>query len=203
MTPNPVPKMTLEDYFEFDKNAEGRFEYFDGEVFELSGVSEAHSRIEQILAGKLLPLADAKGCRTYNSSFRVKPKTISTYRYPDFSLVCGEPIYTLVGGVQCLTNPQLIIEILSDSTERYDRGEKFTEYKSIENFVEYLLISSTNIHVTLFQKHNERFWFMSEYSADEEFHLNTLDIDIPVKDLYQGIEFVATASGTGIVREVG
>ncbi|MEQ1603732.1 MAG: Uma2 family endonuclease [Pyrinomonadaceae bacterium] len=203
MTPNPAPKMTLEEYFEFDKNAEGRFEYFDGEVFELSGVSAEHSRIERILAVKLLPIADAKGCRTYNSSFRVKPKTVSTYRYPDFSLVCGEPIHTLVGGVQCLTNPQLIIEILSDSTERYDRGEKFTEYKSIENFVEYLLIFSTSNHVALFQKHNERFWFMSEYSADEEFHLNTLDIDMAVNEIYSGIEFVAKASGTGIVKEVG
>ncbi len=195
--------MTLDEYFEFDKNAEGRFEYFDGEVFELSGVSEEHSRIEQILAVKLFPIAEAKGCRTYNSSFRVKPRATSTYRYPDFSLVCGEPIHTLFGGVQCLTNPQLRIEILSDSTERYDRGEKFTEYKSIEDFVEYLLISSTKIHVTLFQKHNERFWFMSEYSAGEEFHLKTLDIDLVVDELYRGIEFVTKESGTGIVREVG
>lgn len=203
MTPNPVRRMTLEEYFEFDKNAEGRFEYFDGEVFELSGVSKEHSRIEQILAAKLFPIADAKGCRTYNSSFRVKPRAVSTFRYPDFALVCGEPIHTLVGGVQCLTNPQLIIEVLSDSTERYDRGEKFTEYKSIENFVEYLLISSTSVYVTLFQKHNERFWFMSEYSADEEFHLKTLDIDVAVNDLYQGITFVSAVSETGNVREVG
>lgn len=94
-----------------------------------------------------------------------------------------------VSGLQCLTNPILIVEVLSDFTEKYDRGEKFREYKSIESFREYLLISSTGKDVTLFQKHNDRFWLQSEYVSGESFHLETLDFDVLVDDLYLGVEF--------------
>ena len=188
MTPNPIRKMTLDEYFEFDKNAEGNFEYFDGEIFEMSGVSVQHSSIELNLAEKLNPRVRAKGCRDFSANFRIKPQTVLTYRYPDLSVVCGEAKFVEIGGLQCLTNPSLIVEVLSDSTEKFDRGDKFLEYKSIESFLEYLLISSTSIGATLFQQHTGRFWLQSDYSAGEFFHLNTLDIDVSVDELYQGVE---------------
>jgi|SRR5438874_1061070 len=189
MTPNPKAKMTLEEYFEFDKNAEGNFEYFDGEIFEMSGVSPNHARIERNLTVKLTSRAFERGCEVFPANLRIKIPTLSIYRYPDLSLVCGRAEFVDVGGVQCLVNPTLIIEVLSESTERYDRGEKFLEYKSIESFQEYLLILSTGIGVTLFQKHDERFWLQSDYKAGESFHLNTLDLDMNVDDLYQGVDF--------------
>ncbi len=189
MTPNPKAKMTLEEYFEFDKNAEGNFEYFDGEIFEMSGVSPNHARIERNLTVKLTSRAFERGCEVFPANLRIKIPTLSIYRYPDLSLVCGRAEFVDVGGVQCLVNPTLIIEVLSESTERYDRGEKFLEYKSIESFQEYLLILSAGIGVTLFQKHNERFWLQSDYKAGESFHLNTLDLDMNVDDLYQGVDF--------------
>ena len=191
MTPNPVPKMTLEEYFEFDKNSEGNFEYFDGELFEMSGVSVEHSTIEINLAEILAPRARAKGCRSFSANFRIKPPTVVTYRYADFSIVCASPMYVTLGGVECLSNPLLIVEILSESTEKFDRGDKFREYKSIESFAEYLLVSSMAVSVTLFQKHHDRFWLQSDYSAGESFHLNVLDIDMNVDQFYQGVEFPA------------
>ncbi len=189
MTPNPVRRMTLEEYFEFDKKAEGNFEYFDGEIFEMSGVSIEHSTIELNLAEKLNPQVRAKGCRAFSANFRIKPKNILTYRYPDLSIVCGGAKFVEIGGLQCLTNPNLIVEVLSDSTEKFDRGDKFREYKSIEGFAEYLLVSSTSIGTTLFQQHSGRFWLQSDYSGGESFHLNTLDIDVSVDELYQDVEF--------------
>lgn len=189
MTAIPKTKMTLSEYFEFDKNAEGNFEYFDGEIFEMSGVSVEHATIEMNLAEIINPKARKKGCRAFPANLRIKVPILPTYRYPDLSTVCGKAEFVEVSGLQCLTNPNLIVEVLSDSTEKYDRGEKFREYKSIESFQEYLLISSTDMNVTLYLKHNDRFWLQSDYIKGETFHLTTLDLDINVDELYQGIEF--------------
>jgi Uma2 family endonuclease len=179
---------SLDEYFEFDKNAEGNFEYFDGEIFEMSGVSPNHARIEMNLAEMLSPKAKKKGCRAFPSNLRVKIPMLPTYRYPDLTVSCGKVEFVEIGGLQCLVNPSLIVEVLSDSTERYDDNEKFRQYKSIESFVEYSLISSTEKVVVLYQKHNGRFWLRSDYVTGEPFHLNTLDFDINVDELYQGVE---------------
>ena len=191
MTPNPVKRMSLEEYFEFDKNAEGNFEYFNGEVLEMSGVSVEHSSIELNLALLIAPRARELGCQAFSANFRVKPASVLTYRYPDLTVACGKAEFVDISGLQCLANPVLIVEVLSDSTEQYDRGGKFREYKSIETFQEYLLVSSTTVSVTLIQKRDERFWFHSDYVAGETFHLNTLDLDIAVEDLYQGLDLIS------------
>ena len=132
----------------------------------------------------------SRGCEVFPANLRVKVPMLPTYRYPDLSVACGEAKFVKIGGLDCLENPVLIVEVLSDSTESYDRGEKFRQYKSIESFAEYLLVSQDAKFVTLFQKHNEKFWLQSDYSEDEAFHLNTLDFDINVDDLYQGVEII-------------
>ncbi|MBX7170693.1 MAG: Uma2 family endonuclease [Pyrinomonadaceae bacterium] len=189
MTAIPKTKMSLEEYFEFDKNAEGNFEYFDGEIFEMSGVSPNHARIERNLLVKTSLRATERSCEVFPANLRLRVPALPTYRYPDLSLVCGKAEFVEIGGLQCLANPVLIVEVLSDSTEKYDQGDKFREYKSIESFSEYLLISSTEKVVVLYQKHNDRFWFRSDYLSGEVFHLNTLDFDINVDEIYQGVEF--------------
>jgi Uma2 family endonuclease len=189
MTAIPKTKMSLEEYFEMDKNAEGNFEYFDGETFEMSGVSPNHARIERNLLVKTSPRASKRGCEVFPSNLRVKVPMLPTYRYPDLTLVCGKAAFVEIGGLQCLANPILIVEVLSDSTEKYDQGDKFREYKSIESFNEYLLISSTEKIIVLYQKHNERFWLRSDYVTGESFHLNSLDFDVSVDELYEGVEF--------------
>lgn len=189
MTPNPKSTMTLAEYFEFDKNAEGNFEYFDGEIFEMNGVSRNHARIERNATVILSSRASDRGCEIFPADLRVKIPTSLLYRYPDLSLVCGRAEFIEIGGLDCLVNPGLIVEVLSESTEKFDRGDKFYEYKSIESLGEYLLISSMNTFVTLFQKHHGRFWLQSDYAAGESFHLNILDIDVSVDELYQDVEF--------------
>lgn len=188
MTAMPKRKYTLEEYFELDKNAEGNFEYFDGEVFEMSGVSPEHATIEMNLAETLNPAARKRGCRAFPANLRIKVPVLPTYRYPDLSVVCGEAVFVETQGLQCLVNPLLIVEVLSESTEFYDRGEKFRQYKSIESFQEYLLVSQTEKFITLFQKHNGRFWLQSDYITGEIFHLNTLNLDLTVDEIYQGVE---------------
>lgn len=186
-TPISSQQMTLEEYLEFDANAEGRFEYFDGSVFELSGGSPEHSllasRIGFLLNTRLLP----KGCVVYTSDIKLKVPIIPTYRYSDGTVLCGKPIYEELGTEKLLSNPTLIIEVLSPSTERFDREGKFKEYKSIPSFREYLLISQDERFVTLYTKYNERFWFQSEYVKGETLRLESLDCEISVDEIYQGI----------------
>lgn len=182
----PKQKMTLEEYLEFDAEAEGRFEYFDGEVFEM-GASPEHAEIQSslnaILRTKLIP----KGCKVYSSELGVKVPSLLPYRYPDLTVICGKADFEEMGGLKRLVNPILIVEVLSDSTEKFDKGDKFKAYKSIPSFREYLLISQDKRFVTLYTKYNEKFWFQSEYEAGETLKLESLDIELIVNEIYEGI----------------
>ncbi len=179
--------MTLEEYLEFDYNAEGRYEFFDGEVVEMSGGSPEHSllgnQVGRLLGNKLVP----KGCSVYNSEVQIKVPALLPYRYGDVSALCGTPVYEDLGSQKLLVNPTLIVEVLSPSTEKYDRDLKFKAYKSIESLREYLLISQETKFVTLYTKYNEKFWFQSEYVEGETLKLESLDCDLSVDEIYQGI----------------
>lgn len=187
MTAVPLTKMTLEEYLEFDFQSEGRFEYFDGEVFEMSGGSPEHSllasRIGFLLNRELLP----KNCRVFSSDVRIKVPTMPPYRYGDVTALCESPVYEDIGRQRLLVNPSLIVEVLSPSTEGYDRDKKFKAYKSIESLREYLLISQDEIFVTLYTKYNEKFWLQSEYETGEILKLESLDCRLSVDEIYQGI----------------
>ncbi|MGI8788957.1 MAG: Uma2 family endonuclease [Pyrinomonadaceae bacterium] len=191
MTAIPITsrQMTLEEYLEFDYNAEGRYEYFDGEVFEMSGGSPEHSllgnRVGRLLGNKL----DAKGCSVFNSEVQIKVPTMLPYRYGDVSALCGKPIYEELGNQRLLVNPTLIVEVLSPSTEDFDREIKFKAYKSIESLREYLLVSQNRKFITLYTKHNEKFWFQSEYVEGEMLKLESLECELEVDEIYQGIVF--------------
>ena len=155
--------MTLEEYLEFDYNSEGRFEYFDGEVFELSGGSPEHallsSQIGYLLRRELLP----KGCLVYSSDLKIKVPSLPPYRYADVTALCDKPIYEKLGNIRYLVNPVLLVEVLSSSMEKYYRSEKLIGYKSISSFREYLLVSQNQKLVIQYVKHNKKFWLQTEY----------------------------------------
>ena len=131
MTAQPRHKYTLEEYLEMDRKSEARLEYWNGDVFDRSGVSKEHARIEINLARYLGTRMAQRGCLVFPANMRIKVPGAPPYRYGDLSGLCGEAHYEQIDGVDVLTNPSLIIEVLSDSTEAYDRGDKFTYYKSI------------------------------------------------------------------------
>jgi len=189
MTAVPKEKITLEEYFELDKNAEGRFEYHDGYAFEMSGVSITHADIEANLMTVLKNTVASRDCKINPANVRIKVPKLPTYRYADLSALCEKRIVEQIAGLDVLINPSLIVEVLSPSTAYYDRGEKFTEYKSIESFKEYLLVDQNREFVTLYAKHNEKFWFQSEYVGGETLKLESLDCELSVDEIYQGIIF--------------
>lgn len=190
MSAIPKQKYTLEEYFELDRYSEANFEYFNGEVFEMSGVSPNHATIEVNLISNLSLISREKGCRVFPANLRVKVPALPTYRYPDLTVVCGEVNFEEIGGLQCLVNPFLIVEVLSESTAVYDQGEKFRLYKSIETFREYMLVSQDTPDISHFLKHNDRFWLQSNYTAGESLRIETLDFELSVDEIYQGVEFV-------------
>ena len=112
---------TLEEYLEFDYNAEGRYEYSDGEVIEMSGGSPEHSLLGNRVGFLLQRELIQKNCAVYNSEVQIKVPTMLPYRYGDVSALCGKPIYEDLGNQRLLINPTLIVEVLSPSTEKFDR----------------------------------------------------------------------------------
>ncbi len=183
----PIKKMTLEEYLEFDHNADGRFEYYEGEVFGMSGVSPAHSLLANRIGRLLGNQIDSKGCLVFQSDLKIKVPSLPPYRYADVSALCGDPVYEQTGKQELLVNPTVIIEVLSPSTEGYDKDKKFKAYKSIESLREYLLISQDEKFVILYTKHNEKFWFQSEYVDNETFRLESLGCELNVDEIYLGI----------------
>lgn len=190
MSAQPKLKHTLEEYLELDRNSEERLEYWDGEIVSMSGVSRPHARIEVNLTTLLDARLSTRGCEVFPANIRIKVPSLPPYRYGDISALCGEAQFEKIDGVDVLINPTLIIEVLSDSTEAYDRGDKFTHYKSIASFSEYLLIAQHRPHVAQFIKQGDGFWWHHEYnSLDDMVKLATGECELAVREIYRYLDF--------------
>src|SRR5579883_2799709 len=188
-------RYTLEEYFDIELSSDERYEYWDGEIFCMSGVSSVHARIEINFITTLANKLKGRGCFVFPANMRLKVPSMPPYRYGDLSAVCGKPNYEVIGGVEALTNPQLIVEVLSSSTEGYDRGEKFSHYKSIPSFTEYILVEQRHAHVTQYVKQANGLWLQSEAKdIKETLRLSSLNCAVALEDLYEGVEFPAHGS---------
>ena len=143
---------TLEEYYALDAASEERLEYWRGEIFNMSGVSEKHDRLESNLHILLRLALRGRPCRVFLANMRLKVPAMPPYRYADGSALCGIARFQKVAGVDVLVNPALIIEVLSPSTEDYDRNLKFEHYKSIESLREYVLVEQDRPRLSLWQR---------------------------------------------------
>lgn len=190
MLPQEKLKYTLEEYLELDHQSEEKIEFWDGHIFTLAGASANHNRIQRNMVFALQLKLRGKGCEIFPSDMRVKVPTYPPYRYPDLSALCGKADIENLGKQELLVNPQLIVEILSESTAEFDRGYKFTYYKSIESFIEYILIAQDRPHVSQFIKQADNSWLNHEFnSINDKFHLSSLDCQLELLELYQDVEF--------------
>ncbi len=124
-------RITLEEYLELDRQSEERLEFWQGEIFNMSGVSREHNEIELNLIMTLGERLRDKNCRLFLPNMRIKVPSTPAYRYGDVSALCGEAGFEKIGGVDALVNPSLIVEVLSPSTETYDHDIKFKQYQSL------------------------------------------------------------------------
>jgi Uma2 family endonuclease len=195
MAANPERRYTLEEYLELDRTSEERLEFWDGEVFCMSGVSEEHAEIEINLIVSLNTRLRERGCRVFPANVRIKVPDAPPYRYADLSALCGKAEFEEIGGVDTLLNPQVIVEVLSPSTEAYDRGEKFTHYKSIPTLREYLLIAQHRPHVTHLFKDDEGKWIHTEANElSAALALDSLGCGLPLSEIYRGVGFGGPAT---------
>jgi Uma2 family endonuclease len=192
MAANPERRYTLQEYLELERTSEERFEFWDGEIFCMSGASADHERILRNMLVQLTLKIGGRGCEAFASNLRIKVPAAPPYRYADLSALCGEAQFEEIGGVDALLNPQLIVEVLSPSTEAYDRGDKFTHYKSIETFREYLLVAQHRPHVTHLYKQSDGTWIYAEANdLEATLSLSSVVCELPLTEIYLGVSFDA------------
>jgi Uma2 family endonuclease len=190
MSALPKHRYTLAGYLELDQNSDERYEFFDGEVVARNGGKIVHGLIAGNIIGSLQNRLAGKPCRVLTSDVRVRVPKALPYRYADVSIVCGEIKSEELGEVELLLNPVLIVEVLSKTTEAYDRGEKFLAYQSIESFREYLLVAQDRPHVTHYVRQASGQWLRTDVAGPEAaLTLPSLDCTLTLGEIYCQITF--------------
>ncbi len=161
MALQPKIKITPEEYLTAERQADFKSEYFDGEVFAMAGASYAHNLIVANVIAELRGQLKHQPCTVVPSDLRLWIETARHYLYPDVTVVRGEPAFT-DEAFDTLLNPILIVEVLSKSTKDYDRGEKFTLYRTLPSFAEYVLIAQDRHHVEHFARQADGRWILTD-----------------------------------------
>ena len=191
------PYLTPEQYLEIERKAEFKSEYYQGEMFAMSGAREPHVLIASNTLANLHQQLRHRPCRCYSSDMRVCVSPTGLYTYPDVVVVGGKPEF-LDGEFDTLLNPTLIIEVLSKSTESYDRIGKFELYRSLGSLAEYVMISSLRIRVERYARQSDGTWNFSEKTGlEDSIDLESVDCHLLLADLYEKVEFAQPPSPTG------
>ncbi len=177
--------MSVEEYLAFDRASEVKHEYYGGEVFAMTGASYVHNVIVGNTYTSLRAQLQGGPCRVNLSDLRVQVAATGLFTYPDLTVVCGPPQFSH-GQRDVLINPALIVEVLSPSTEGYDRGKKFAHYRAIESLRAYVLITQDDYHIEHFAQQANGLWLLSDATgADGKLQLPTLDCFLTLADIYQ------------------
>jgi Uma2 family endonuclease len=180
------PRFTPEEYFAWEEQQLERHEYIDGEVYGMSGGTIIHSQISSNFNRLLGNHLRGSGCRTLNSDARVSILASSHYVYPDVSITCDERDKTTP---KYITYPCLIVEVLSPSTEAYDRGNKFKLYRRNPCLQEYVLVDAETMAIELFRKTDGGSWQIIDYEPGDIVELVSVKLTFPIEQVYEDIVF--------------
>lgn len=187
--PAPVYQLSEADYLEIERRAEFKSEFFDGEMFAMAGGSLAHSLIATNLAREFGNRLRTHSCTPFNSDLRLKVEPTGLYTYPDLSVVCGPVRFAGPEG-DTIVNPTLLAEVVSESTEAYDRGEKFGHYRQIPSLQEYLLVSQWEPRIEQFVSQPNGLWLLRVAQGMEaSLELPSLGITIALGEVFAKVEF--------------
>lgn len=190
MIANPQSSyMSPQEYLEWEKTQEIRHEYIDGEVFAMTGGTKPHNRIAFNFGTELDDYLAEKGCELYISDVKVQVSPSGPYHYPDVVVTCDPRDKESIDMVQY---PCLIVEVLSPSTEAFDRGKKFTRYRQSSSLQEYVLIESEQIGVECFRRNEEGLWVLHTYGEEDNLILESVGMTIPVSKLYRQVKLEVT-----------
>jgi Uma2 family endonuclease len=183
------PFLTPDEYLELERQAKTKSEYFNGEVFAMTGASVSHNQIVANVVSALNTQLKSRPCRVFASDMRVKVSLTGLYTYPDVVVVCGR-LQLEDGQKDTLLNPMMLVEVLSPSTERYDRGAKFAHYQTLESLADYVLISQDETKVEHFARQPADKWLFSMYQGLEAVApLPSIDCALPLTEVYDKVEF--------------
>jgi len=188
MASNPVTKITEEEYLAMDRAAEVRSEFLDGEMWAMSGGSMQHSQLQANLIAELVAALRGTACRTFTSDLRVRVIPHRMYAYPDVTVVCGKPL--LADDRQdILVNPTAIFEVLSPTTERYDRGAKFRHYLTIDTLKDYILVDQFEMRIEQYTRGTEGAWMFRAYrQPHDELKIDSIGVALPLARIYDRVE---------------
>ena len=191
MPSQPKPYLTPEEYLTLERTATYKSEYFRGEVFAMAGASPTHVLIVSNIVAALHGQLRRRPCTVYSTDLRVKVQASGLYTYPDVVVVCGDLQFD-DDHRDTVLNPILMIEVLSESTKDYDRGEKFVQYRKIPPFVEYVLVAQDECHVEHFVKQADGGWLLSETNRFEDaLPLSSIECTLPLREVYEKVQFPA------------
>ena len=180
---------TLEEYFALEKQGDKRYEYWNGEIFCMSGGSTEHSTIATNITVEIGYQLKRKKCRVFNSDQAIHTPELPPYRYPDVSVICGKPNSIKLLGIDAATNPTVVFEVLSEWTEEADRSVKKDAYQALESLQEYLLVSQEEPHITQFIRQEDH-WLRKDFGdLQASVELPSIGCQLALSDVYDGIEF--------------
>lgn len=189
MSIQPKIRISPEEYLEIERQAAYKSEFFNGEMFAFAGANREHNLIAGNIFSNLHQQLRRKACEVYPGDMRVKVNATGLYTYPDLVVVCGKPHFE-DNESDTLLNPIVIVEVLSPSTESYDRGTKFEHYRTIDSLTDYLLVAQDKIHVEHYVRQSDRSWLFSEYkSAEEKIQIASIGCELSVAEVYEKVEF--------------
>ena len=191
MTANPKSDdyITKNEYLELLIGSETKYEYLRGDVYAMAGASPNHNRIVFRLGSRLDDHTANKNCEGFGGDQLVEIKNFDSRFFPDLSVVCGEPEFT-DDKPQALLNPRLIIEVLSPSTEKFDRDEKFRIYRGLESLREYVLVSQDSAKIVCYYLNDNDVWeFRAVVGLESSITLKSLDYTLSLADVYQRVTF--------------
>lgn len=179
-----------EDYLTMEAVSPVKHEYFDGEIFQMAGASERHNNIAGNIYGELYGQLKRGSCKVYQNDMRLYIEKEGIYTYPDVMVVCGKPEIKKYKNLDNILNPVLIVEVLSPSTADYDKGAKFEQYRTIESFREYLIVSQNAKQIIRYTKQADGSWNLMDFIGDKtEIELSSIECTLKMEDIYDKVDF--------------
>ena len=179
---------TESEYLELERKADFKSEYYNGEIFAMAGATLIHNKIVSNLIFLLNQFLKDKPCDVYPSDLRLQVEKSGLYTYPDITIVCGKA-ELLDNKFDTLKNPTVLIEVLSDSTEKYDRGQKFSFYREIPSLKEYILVSSKTMKIEKFKRLEDGNYLYIESNEHQPFPIDSINMNLNLEDVYNKIDW--------------
>ena len=191
----PKEKFTPQEYLQLERSSEAKSEYLNGKIFAMAGASREHNLITVNALSEIHQQIMDTPCEVYSGDMRVNVSASGLYTYPDIVAVCDQPAFE-DDHLDTLLNPQFILEVLSPSTESYDRGRKFSHYRSLESFSEYLLVSQTECRIEQFVLQTNGKWLYAEVTdPDGSITLSSIPCQLLLGNIYRKVHFETKSAG--------